>query len=331
VPRPAARIELNGKDVTAKWSAYLESLTVTDEAGVKSDTCEACFDNSQGFSAPPIGAELRVWIGYEPAPTYMGRYRIDSWTKEGPTRKLSVSAKAADMTSAIREPKMRSFHEKTVKEIVEQVAGDHGLTAVVDATIGARQVEHIDQQTESDMAFLTRLAKRQGATFKLADGKAIFAAKGSRKAPSGKAKAEITLTYGPTITSWRASAGERGNFGSASCYYIDPVSHRRRAAHVGKGKLLHRDRRLYGSKAEAEAAAEANLGDLTRGKVSVTVEMPGDPTMFAEALVTLKDFDPDVDGPYLAKSVTHTFSCSGYTTSLSLETEGSGTETDPDE
>ncbi|MGN6357453.1 MAG: phage late control D family protein [Novosphingobium sp.] len=232
-----------------------------------------------------------------------------------------MSAKAADMTSAIREPKMRSFHDKTVKEIVEKIAGDHKLTAQIDEEIGKRKVEHIDQQTESDMAFLTRLAGRHGATFKLADGKVIFAKKGSRKLPSGKDKTEIEVS--PTgKTSWKANAGERGGFGAASAGYIDPTTKRQRSKKVGKGKVVHRDKRLYGSEAEAEAAAEATLGDLTRGKVSVTVEMPGDPLIFAEALVRLKDFDPDVDGSYLAKTVTHSYSGSGYTTSLSLETEG---------
>lgn len=326
--KPVARIELNGKDKTAEWSRYLESLTVTDEAGIKSDTCEVTFDNAQGFSAPPIGAELRVWLGYEPQPVYMGRYKIDSWTKEGPLRRMTISAKAADMTGAIREPKMRSFHETTVKAIVDQVASDHGLSATVDATIGARQIDHIDQQTESDMHFLTRLAKRQGATFKLADGKIIFAAKGSRKLPSGKDKAEIVITLGPQVSNWTAAAGERGDFGAASASYRDPTTHRKRSAKVGKGKVVHRDRRLYGSEAEAQAAAEANYGDLTRGRLQVSLQMPGNPNLFAEALVTLKDFDPDVDGPFLAKSVTHTFSASGYTTSASLETEGaSGTTT----
>lgn len=326
--RPAARIELDGKDVTAKWSPHLESLSITDEAGVKSDTCEVSFDNSAGFSAPPIGSTLRVWLGYEPAPVYMGSYKIDSWSKEGPTRRLSISAKAADMTSAIREPKMRSFHEKTVKEIVEEVATAHGLTAVVDPTIGARTVDHIDQQTESDMAFLTRLARRQGATFKMADGKAIFAAKGSRTKPDGSAKTEIALTLKGN-TSWSAQSSERGSFGAACASYMDPETKRRNTVTRGSGAVKHRDRRLYATREEAEAAAEANLGDLTRGKVTVSVEMPGDPNLFAEALVTLKDFDPDVDGPYLAKSVSHSFSGGGYTTSLSLETEGADTGTDP--
>jgi phage protein D len=45
--------------------------------------------------------------------------------------------------------------------------------------------------------------------------------------------------------------------------------------------------------------------------------------IFAEALVSLEEFDDDIDGEYLAKSVTHTFAAQGgYRTAVSLETEG---------
>jgi phage protein D len=318
---PTARIELNGKDKTAEWSKVLESLTITDMAGVESDTCEVSFDNADGFRAPPIGAELKVWLGYEPAPVYMGRYKVESWTKEGEPKRLSISATAADLTGPMRARKLRSFHEKTLKEIVDDVAKSNGLTAQVDEAIGARKVEHIDQQTESDIGFLTRLAKRNGATFKVADGQVIFAAKGSRKLPSGKDKTVIELK--PQGQShWTATFGAREDYVAASASYRDSATQRRRTEKAGEGSVVHRDRRLYGSAVEAAAAAEANLGDLRRGTTTVTIEMLGEVSLFAEALVALKDFDPDVDGSYLASSVTHTFNSSGFTTNVSLETDG---------
>jgi phage protein D len=323
--KPAARIEINGKDVTKQWSDVLDTMTVTDEAGIKSDTLEVSFDNATGFSAPPIGAEIKAWLGYEPSPVYMGSYKIDSWTKSGPLRRLTISAKAADLTSKIRSPKMRSWHEKTVKEIVTTIAGDNGLSAIVDSQIGANFIEHIDQQTESDVAFLTRLAKRQGATFKLADGKVLFAAKGSSTAPSGKSKS-AKIIVPEQLSTWSVTCDKRGDFDAATAQYRDPTTKKRKTVTAGGGSRKHRDRHLYGSQAEAQAAAKAKLGDLTRGQKSVQLDGPGNPDLFAEALVTLKGFDPDVDGQFLAKSVTHAFSASGFTTSATLETEGkSGT------
>jgi len=322
---PAARITLDGVEISNKGLGVLESVTITDEAGVKSDTCEISLDNREGFAAVAIGAEVRVWLGYEPRPVYMGSYKVDSWSKEGPLRRLTVSAKSAELTSEIKASKVRSWHDTTVGAIVRKIAGEHGLGAVIDKAVGARKIEHIDQTSESDMGFLSRLAGRQGANFKLADGKILFAARGSRKLASGTNKPAMTVQPS-MVSSWSASAEERGGHKSVKCCYMDHDAGERVYVTAGSGKPCHRDRRLYGSRAEAEAAARAQFGDLERSKMTGQFDGPGMPEMFAEALLSLKGFDPDVDGEYLAKSVTHTFSASGLITSVSFETVGSDSD-----
>lgn len=320
--KPVVRIEFNGVDRGDAFLARLVSLSIDDSAGLTADRLEMTFDARAGeridISAPAVGAELRIFLGYEPTPMYMGSFRVRRWTKSGPVRTLTVEADAAALTTTIRAPKTRSHHAMTVREIVEKIAADHGLTAQVDTEIGAHNVAHIDQQTESDVSFLTRLAKRQGATFKLGDGKIIFAKKGSPTAIDGSAKVMKTIL--PTqVSSWTATLDGRSDYGSASAEYMDHAKGERLRAHAGTGAPHHRDRRLYGSKEEAEAACKANLGDLNRGKMSVTIDAPGMPEVFAEALVNLKDFDAEADGEYLAKTVRHEFSDRGFTTSVTLE------------
>lgn len=318
--RPAARIEINGKDLTAQYGEILESLTVTDEAGIKSDTCEISIDDAGHVDVPGIGAEVRVWLGYEPTPIYMGRYTVTSLRKSGLPRRCTISAAAADLTGKVRTQKMRSFHETTVRAIVEKIAAEHGLKPVVDAGIGARMIDHIDQQTESDASFLTRLAARQGASFKIGDGKILFAAKGSKSRADGTAK-EAILLQPFDVGSWEAEWSKRGDIEGATTQYMDHASGKRRTATVGKRGLKHRDRRLYGSKAEAEAAAKANLDDRTRSQLTVSINGPGDPRLYADGSVTLKGFDAAIDRNYRATRVTHTFSGQGYTTGTDLEGE----------
>ena len=318
--RPAARIEINGKDLTAQYGEILESLTVTDEAGIKSDTCEISIDDVSNFDVAGIGAEIRVWLGYEPTPVYMGRYTVTSLRKSGLPRRCTISAAAADLTSKIRVQKLRSFHETTVRAIVERIAAAHGLKPIVDAGIGVRVIDHIDQQTESDVAFLARLAARQGASFKIADGKILFAAKGSKNRADGTVKDAIVIQSNE-ISSWEAEWSKRGDVDGATTQYMDHAAGKRRTATAGSGSLKHRDRRLYGSKAEAEAAAKANLDDRTRSQLTVSINGPGDPRLYADGSVTLKGFDAAIDRNYRAKRVTHTFSGQGYTTGTDLEGE----------
>ena len=162
---PAYRIEVDGKDFTEQWGSRLTSLSITDEAGIKSDTLEVEFDGRDKIKAPKIGAKVRVWLGYAPAPVLRGQFVIDEWTLSGPLRTLRISAKAAELTSRIRAAKTRAFDDKTLGEIVNQIAADHGLTAQVDSELASIQIAHIDQANESDLGFLSRLAKRNGGVF----------------------------------------------------------------------------------------------------------------------------------------------------------------------
>jgi len=327
--KPVALLTINGRDVSSAIfgeGGILISLTITDQAGTKSDTLELEIDDREGFTAPPKGAEVQAWLGYEPTPVYMGRFTVDEWTKAGPVRTLRVSAKAAEMTSTIRAAKTKSWDGKTVGDIAREIAGEHGLQAVVAESVAGLSIAHIDQQNESDLGFLSRLARRAGATFKLGDGQVVLSERGAMSTlPSGKEKPTIRLTP-DMVGEWSATTAERGDYKAVVCTYMDHAAGRRVSVTEGEGTPKHRDRRLYASEAEAKAAARAQLGDLTRGKITFETSGTGLPDVFAEAKIDAQDFDPDVDGEFLIKSVTHSFTSGGYTTSISMETGGEGDE-----
>lgn len=320
--RPAARILINGEDISTEMfgeNAVLVSMTINDEAGTKADTLEIELDDREGFKAPPKNAEIQVWLGYEPQPTYMGRYKVDEWMKAGPERRLTISAKSAEMTGTIRAAKSRGWDDKTVGEIVREVAEANGLQAIVDESLAVLAISHIDQQNESDLAFLTRLAGRVGGVFKLSDGKVLFAARGSSVLPSGDDKPIIELVPA-MVSDWDCTSAQRGDYGAVICTYMDHAAGRRVSVEEGGGTPRHRDRRVYASEAEARASARAQMGDLKRGKKTFASRGPGLPVVFAEARLQAEGFDPDVDGEYLIKSVSHSLSSGGYTTSISAET-----------
>lgn len=330
--RPAARIVANGQDITtllmdpASERASLVSIRVTDEAGTKSDSVEIVIDNRPHpklgrFVVPPIGSLMEVWLGYDPAPIYMGKYRLDHWEKSGPPSTLTLSGSSAELTTAIKGQKTRSWHDTTLGVIVRTIAGEHSLGVEIDAELAARPVEHIDQQTESDLNFLSRLAKRNGALFKLADGKVLFAKKGAKKNPSGKAKPAKTVKP-VDVSNWTMTESERGGHKSVKCSWMDHKAGKRKTVTAGSGEPVHREKHLYRTEAEAKAAASAKLGELGRGKRDGSLTMAGNPDFCAEMDVTLSGFDPDVDATYSAKSVSHEFSASGFTTTVSLEAGG---------
>ena len=314
---PAARITINGVN-KPDLLARLVSMTLTDEAGVKADTLEIELDARDGVTAPRVGTEMKIYLGYAPTPTYRGRYRVVSWEKEGPPAVLRVHATAADLTDEIKARKMRSWHATTVGAIVKAIAAQHGLTAVVAPSVSADVVPHIDQQTESDMSFLTRLAKRHGAIFKVGSGRLLFGPKGSKALADGTPKTQVALKPAD-LSHWSLKYQARGNYKSVKTTYVDATTGKHVTVTAGTGKPAHRDPRRYGSKAAAQAAAKAGLGDLMRSRLEADIEGAGNPALYPDGLIALSGFDPDADGEYLAKTVTHTFSGDGYKTSVHME------------
>lgn len=313
-------------------SAPLMSVRVTDNEGTKSDSVELEIDNRERHRAPKPGSMLQVWLGLQGAGglKYMGRYKVDGWSKSGGLRKMTVSAKAAELTTDIKAGKSRSYHDTTVGEIVKKVAGKHNLSAQVHPDLAKIKIAHLDQSGESDLAFLTRLAKRVGANFKPADGKAIFTKAGSGQLPGGGAAPVFTITEQGS-GDWTATGSERGDYGSAAASWQNVETGEREWENEGEGKPKHRDRKLYKTKVEAQAAAKAQLAALKRGKVSVSLPVVGRVELFAGAKANLVDFDPDVDGLYLIKTCTHTLDSEGLKTTLTLESGEGGDEKSDEE
>lgn len=301
----------------------LMSITVTDQEGTKSDAVELELANGQRHKAPKKGSKFQVYLGYvQPGPLYMGAFKSDGWTKTGGPRRMTVSAKSADFTADIKAGKSRSYHDTTVGEIVKKVAGKHKLSAQVHPEIAKIKIGHIDQSGESDVNFLTRLSKRVGATFNIKDGKALFNKAGSGDLPGG-GKAPTFRLVEADVTDWTATGSERGSYQSATASFQNVETGEREWIAEGEGKPRLRDRRLYKTRDEAQAAVKAQFDALKRGKVSVSITMPGRPEIFAGSQVDLAFEDEDVDGLYNVKTATHTLDGSGLKTVLSVESVGS--------
>ena len=101
------------------------------------------------------------------------------------------------MTLIIGSPGETDEDFKATCDVLRQVASDNGLTAQIDATLAAIQIDKIIAQTgESDMHLVTRLARRFGAIAKVAQGQLVFAPRGSGTTAAGAAKMTIKGEHG---------------------------------------------------------------------------------------------------------------------------------------
>lgn len=320
--KPVYRVECNGKDITAAIQNDLISLTITDEAGVKSDSLDISI-NDKGYAVPSAGSQFKVWLGYGNAATFMGLYVLNSVRLTGPPDKMIIKAAGAPQDksqsySQLQTQKTRSWTPQTIGALVATVAADHGLDPAVAADLSGVALPHIDQMNESDMHLLTRIAQDHDAIAKANAGKLIFAHKGQGKTVSGKSMPTIELVPNQ-VTSVSVDIESRTNFNSVVGLWRDVSGAQDVEEIAGSGEPVHRIRHIYPTPEAARKAAKGKLEAFQRGKQSLSVSLPGRPELRAECRLNLSGFRAEKNGLWSITRATHKLGSGGYVTSVEGE------------
>jgi phage protein D len=318
---PAFRVIADGVDVTQAIADRLLSIRITDQAGQQSDSLEIALDDRDKLMPlPRSGAWLRVWIGYSDngrLPVYMGAFAVDECELGMGPRSLVIKATAAQTApELVKEQRTQSWHGQTLGEIVREIAKRNGLNPVIKGELAAVRIKHEDQTNESDQSFLTRLAEKFKATIKPADGNLVVV-------PRAGGTGTFTIRL-EEVTDWKANLKNRGAYGQVKVKWLDRKANKEKLQTFGeKGPLpVFEEKHLFRDEAEAKAAAESRLQSLKSGEVRISLKLPGRPDMNADGSITLVGFRPEVDGTWVAKSITHDLSGGGYSTSVECGTKG---------
>lgn len=195
---PDFMLTLGGADITQNFSDRLIGLTMTDNRGFEADQLDIELDDTDGLvELPPRGASLTLWLGWQgSALINKGSFTVDEIEHRGAPDRLTIRGRSADFRGTLNSRREQSWHDTTLGVIVETIAQRNKLTASVADTLKAVAVPHIDQSQESDAAFLSRLADRNGATVSVKAGKLLFLKAGSAMTTSGKAIPQMTVERG---------------------------------------------------------------------------------------------------------------------------------------
>jgi phage protein D len=210
--RPSFSITANGNDITGSLSERLVSLEVVDTVDETSDSLTIVLEDTTGTLAlPKSGARLEVAIGYNGQNTRLGAFVVDDVQIEGPPDTIVVTCSSTPFvegqggSASFTSRKTRSWDGKTIGDIVQTIAGECNLEAVVDETLEGVTIPHIDQLGESDSNLLIRIARRFGAVLKPADGRLVVAAEQGGRTTSGQA---LGLVLRPAdVTNYRVKIG----------------------------------------------------------------------------------------------------------------------------
>ncbi|PHZ05999.1 phage late control D family protein [Citrobacter freundii] len=195
---PAYMLTLDGADITQNFSDRLIGLTMTDNRGFEADQLDIALDDTDGLvELPPRGASLTLWLGWQgSALVNKGSFTVDEIEHRGAPDTLTIRGRSADFRGSLNSRREQSWHDTTLGVIVETIAQRNKLTASVADALKAIAIPHIDQTQESDAAFLSRLAERNGASVSVKAGKLLFLKAGSAMTARGKPIPQMTVERG---------------------------------------------------------------------------------------------------------------------------------------
>lgn len=328
--RPALSLEGQPDD---GLSQGLMALTVSEDTeGLF--RCEACFGNWGSTHGEPgflyfdrrgleFGRRLAVEIGSDSTASQVFDGRITALEGRFPQKRPpEIQVLAEDRFQDLRMTRRsRTFEDVSDRDVIERIAGDHGLTTDLDLDGPTYRV--LAQVNQSDLAFVRERARAVDAEVWL-EGDVLHA-----QARARRNRGDVTLTYGKGLHEFSVSAdlaNQRTTLtvGGWDVAAKDDLMHEAGqdalAAESSEGdsgpavlessfgrraeQLVHL---VPLSSQEARSLAEAHYRKMSRRFVSGRGLAEGDGRLRVGSRVTLAGLGPLFDGAYYLCEVRHTF------------------------
>lgn len=323
--KPAYRIVVDDQDVTAAFDGQLVSITITDKQDTESDEVELVVSDPENrIALPRRGVMVRVSIGWNPSTLIdKGTYEIDEVEHSGPPDTIRIKGRAAQMKGAIKEQREGSYHDVTLGEVVSTIADRNELVTAIHPKLAGIKIAHIDQTTESDMNFLTRLGRDYDATATIKDGRLIFVPRGAGTTAGGTPLPTMTLIRHRGISHRFTVSDREGDDSGVEAQYRDLDAAETRTVTAGDNSgTVTKLRRVYPTEEEAAAAAQATQTQAKRAQREIQLNCAiGYPEVIAGQPLRLQKFRPEIDEvPWVIDDVTHTLTDSeGLTTKITAQ------------
>ncbi len=284
-----------------------------------------------------FGTPVQIYFGYGDAGNLTQLFdgiitEISTNFTSGDNPELVVSG--YDQLFGLTTGKVTRFWEdSTDSDAVTEVLSALGLTTDIQSTSPTKN--RIDQNQEADMAFVKKLAERNGFTFYLREGSFYF---GPRK---NTEQAIIEIAYGKglfsftpelnlarqiekvEVTGWSAAEGKT-IIGVASKSDETGRDAGRRSgseqiASALNNKPTMRVRASVHTQAEADARAKSILEERAQEYLQGQGESIGLPEIVPDVNIALNDLGRNFSKTYYVKDAKHSVNSSGYRTTFSVQ------------
>ena len=227
--KPRWLITYENVDVSDEVAPMVLSAEYTDHLEGQSDELELTLDDSDGLWRtgwwPSSGDTLSVQMGYEGQPLLnAGSFKVDAPGLRGPPDTVTISALACEQSSALRAVQHRAFEALTLRDLVRRLATELELEVigdVPDLALGRLT------QTETNLAFLRRVARLYGYAFSIRPPSLVFYDIVSLEA------ADVVMLYDRTdLSSYDFKGSTQDTYVACEVTYFDPQAKATRTVRV---------------------------------------------------------------------------------------------------
>lgn len=322
---PAFRLVVDGRDITPVVNARLESLTLTEARGDDADTLDLTLSDHDGaLQLPPKGARITLALGWKGlALVDKGAFTVDEVEHSGAPDVVTIRARAADLRAGLRNRRDQSWHGQTLGAIVTTIAQRNGLAPRIAPALASKTIAHVDQTNESDIAFVTRLARRFDAVATVKAGALLCLPIGSNRTASGQQLPTITVTRA-SGDNHRYNTTDRDSYTGVVAYWHDGAKANRKSAVVGTRANAKTLKDTHATEADALQAAQAEWQRIQRGTATLSLSLAmARPELVPQSPVTVRGFKPAIDNTaWRVVRVSSSLGDGGYTQTVELELGG---------
>lgn len=284
-------------------NARLLSFERTDAAGIESDRLTLVVDTTGLDGLPRDGAKIRWsegWLeeGLIDKGTFIVNQRRASLFPNTVTLTAAAAPFQAEDDTEFKQRRSASYGPVTLGDLFRQLTERHGFSPRVAPDLDEILLDHVDQTDETDMSFLTRLARRYDAVTKPVDTLYVLARRGQVKTISGQDLPALTLSVPmdnrPAVQGFISASLEdrsRNKSSGVITTWWDDTAAIEHQVKLG-AEPYKRIRQRYQSEDEARAGAEGEMRRLSRQDQQIRIDMPGTPRAVAEGLITLDETWP---------------------------------------
>lgn len=335
---PIYRITKGGQDITGNFNDRAVSIQVEIHSGNgTADTFSMTIDDRDfALARPQTGAQLIIELGYqEVGLAEQGVFEINEVFFEGPPRSLRIVGTSAGMRSSMKAPAVKEFENKTLGDVVSEIARISGAAPAIDPTLAGKKIDFLNQ-FNSNYHLLHELERRFGAVAKFEFGKLVFAKRDEGDTAGGNAMPNVIIRP-EHILSYSVKHTDRSAYSSVKAAWWDKDKHQRVYEDVPNGALGQEMAQgqmqfpfiighMFNSKEEALEAAKSRVEALNRATGEATIALSkGDPWIRSQMPMHIIGMRDGVNGTYIIDNVTHSFTTqTGIQTTILGKPPGGG-------